>query len=244
MNLVDPHRSQTPSRRGRMKRSWKLAPQSAQLRRPAMRSTSASSSTSSSITWSSFRPRSASSRSSASAWARVRGYPSKIAPLAAAESSRSPISALTIASLTNWPAAITALASAPIGLPLATASRSMSPVDSWTIPRSAWRRVAWVPLPAPGGPSRTMFMGAESVIAGGPSAPLAGLELGLLDEVAVLVRDQMALDLRDRVHGHIDDDQQAGPAEIEGHARLAEEELGDQADEHQIGRAGDRDAGD
>ena len=47
-----------------------------------------------------------------------------------------------------------------------------------------------------------------------------GLELRLLDEVAILVRDQMALDLADRVHGHIDDDQQAGAAQAEIEPRL------------------------
>ena len=69
-----------------------------------------------------------------------------------------------MASLTSSPAAITALASRPIGEPLATASRSMSPVDIWIIPRLACSRAAWVPLPAPGGPSRTMFKGWRSAI--------------------------------------------------------------------------------
>src|SRR5688500_14558892 len=181
--------------------------------------------------------------SSASACSRVRGKPSKIAPLLPAASSRSPIRALTIASLTSLPAAITAFASIPTGLPLATASRSMSPVDIWIIPRCACSRAAWVPLPAPGGPNRTMFMEERSLMRS-QSAPAAGLELRLLDEVAVLVGDQMALDLRHRVHGDVDDDQQAGPAEVEGHARLAEEELGDQADQHQISRASDGQPGD
>ena len=56
------------------------------------------------------------------------------------------------------------------------------------------------------------------------------------------MRDQVALDLADRVHRHVDDDQQAGPAEVEGHPRLAERNLGDQADQRQIGRADDGDA--
>src|SRR5215210_3200626 len=129
-----------------------------------------------------------------------------------------------MASLTSSPAAITALALSPTGLPLATAWRSMSPVDSWTIPRFACSRAAWVPLPAPGGPSRTMFMAWRSRIGGGRSAPAAGLELRLLDQIAILMGDQMALDLGDRVHGDVDHDQQAGAAEIEGHAGLAEQE--------------------
>ena len=40
-----------------------------------------------------------------------------------------------MASLTSSPRSITALALSPTGVPAATASRSMSPVDSWTMPR-------------------------------------------------------------------------------------------------------------
>ena len=39
----------------------------------------------------------------------------------------------------------------------------MSPVDSWTMPRSATSRWAWVPLPAPGGPRRMMSNGLSPV---------------------------------------------------------------------------------
>ena len=42
----------------------------------------------------------------------------------------------------------------PIGVPAATAARSMSPVESCTMPYFATSRLACVPLPAPGGPSR------------------------------------------------------------------------------------------
>jgi hypothetical protein len=45
----------------------------------------------------------------------------------------------------------------------------------------------------------------------------AALQLGLLDQVAILVRQQMALDLGDRVHRHVDHDQQAGAAQEQGH---------------------------
>ena len=80
-----------------------------------------------------------------------------MAPQPAQLSSRSPISAVTIASLTNSPASMIAFTFSPIGEPLARASRSMSPVDSWIMPRAAWSRAACVPLPAPGGPNRMMF---------------------------------------------------------------------------------------
>src|SRR3546814_10650154 len=64
-----------------------------------MRSTSASSSTESSITWSSFMPLAASSESSASAWATVRGNPSRMKPPATSGwSSRSDNMPMTIRS--------------------------------------------------------------------------------------------------------------------------------------------------
>jgi hypothetical protein len=45
----------------------------------------------------------------------------------------------------------------PTGVLAATAARSMSPVESWTIWRSRTSRSACVPFPAPGGPNRMMF---------------------------------------------------------------------------------------
>src|SRR3982751_3445617 len=64
-----------------------------------------------------------------------------------------------------------------------------------------------------------------------------GLELGLLDEVTVLVGDQMALDLANRVHGHVDHDQQAGAAEADVQASLRRQDIRDHTDEHEISRA-------
>ena len=47
---------------------------------------------------------------------------------------RSAMIPMTISSETRPPASITALAFSPTGVPAATAARSMSPVDSWTMP--------------------------------------------------------------------------------------------------------------
>src|SRR4029079_12285813 len=69
-----------------------------------------------------------------------------------------------------------------------------------------------------------------------------GLELRLLYEIAILVRDQVALDLADGVHRHVDDDEQAGAAEPEVEAGLRRQQLGDQADQHQVSGADDGDA--
>src|SRR5437868_13010336 len=134
----------------------------------------------------------------------------------------SSISWLTISSETSSPASITALIRSPSGVPAFFSARSMSPVDSCTIPRSSTRRLAWVPFPAPGGPSSMMFI-APPVSPSSP--PEAALQLRLLDQVAILVRDQMALDLGHRVHRHVDDDEQGGAAEVEGDAHPRDQEF-------------------
>src|SRR4029077_12155719 len=73
-------------------------------------------------------------------------------------------------------------------------------------------------------------------------APARGLQLGLLDQVTVLVSDQMALNLADRVHRPVDDDEKAGAAEPEVEAGLRGENFRDQADYDEIGRADHCDA--
>src|SRR3569623_3634918 len=124
------------------------------------------------------------------------------------------ISAETISCVTNSPASITALMRSPSSGPAFFSARSMSPVDIWTIPRLATRRSAWVPLPAPGGPRRMMFT-LPLLLRPRRSAQTPALELRLLDQVAILVRQQVRLNLSHRVHRHVDDDQQAGAAEVE-----------------------------
>ncbi len=46
------------------------------------------------------------------------------------------------------------LASRPSGVPALTAARSMSPVEICGMPNFSLMKLAWVPLPAPGGPNR------------------------------------------------------------------------------------------
>ena len=76
-------------------------------------------------------PCAASIASSASACATVRGKPSRMKPcLASGSSMRSLMMPTTISSETSAPDSITALALRPIGVPAATAARSMSPVES------------------------------------------------------------------------------------------------------------------
>ncbi len=60
---------------------------------------------------------------------------------------------------TSAPLSITFFAASPSGVPALTAARSMSPVEICGMPYASRMNAAWVPLPAPGGPSRISRIG-------------------------------------------------------------------------------------
>jgi hypothetical protein len=96
--------------------------------------------------------------SSASAWARFRGKPSRTKPSAASGSeSRSRISAIVTSSGTSVPESSSGCTCLPSSVPAAIAARNMSPVAMCGTPYSAEMRFACVPLPAPCGPSTKRF---------------------------------------------------------------------------------------
>ncbi len=70
---------------------------------------------------------------------------------------------------TSWPARMIASAFLPISLPAATWARSMSPVESWAMPKVSSSLFACVPLPEPGGPNSTTFISASLFPAAWPS---------------------------------------------------------------------------
>src|SRR5690606_18107232 len=127
---------------------------------------------------------------------------------------------------TSSPASMMAFALRPTSVCAATAARSMSPVESCRIPRCSIRRAACVPLPAPGGPRRMMFIALT---------PFA-LELRLLDQVAILVREKVELDLANRVDGNIDHDQQPRAAQYQRKAGPGDHVLGHPAHHCQVAR--------
>ncbi len=63
-----------------------------------------------------------------------------------------------ISSLTKAPESMIFLAARPMGESAFTAARSMSPVEICGIPNFWQMKVACVPLPAPGAPSKISFM--------------------------------------------------------------------------------------
>ena len=63
-----------------------------------------------------------------------------------------------ISSDTNAPESITFFAASPNGVPAFTAPRSMSPVEICGMPYAWQIKLACVPFPAPGGPSRMSRM--------------------------------------------------------------------------------------
>src|ERR1700741_2857048 len=119
----------------------------------------------------------------------------------------------------------------------------MSPVESWTMPRSVTSLAAWVPLPAPGGPSNMMFTRRRPAHGPRLSPPESPLELGLLDQVAILMREQMALYLCDGIDRDVNHDQKTSPAQRNAQTVARGDIFGHQADEGQVGRADHRDPG-
>src|SRR5258705_10475245 len=104
-------------------------------------------------------------------------------------------------SLTSSPRSITTFAAVPISLPACTASRRMSPVEIRGIRCPIANRSAWVPFPAPGGPSITTLIDTRLL-------PTPAAQTSLLHEAIVVAHDQLALHLLHGVHGHADDDQE------------------------------------
>src|SRR5436189_1976692 len=102
----------------------------------------------------------------------------------------------------------------------------MSPVAMCGTLKSSRRRSAWVPLPAPGGPSRMRFI-SDTTAADYPAGE--GLEGGarsraLLQEALVTSHHQLRLQLLHRFQRDPDDDQQRGAAEVEVLVRSREED--------------------
>src|SRR5687767_5163076 len=158
---------------------------------------------------------------------------------------------------TKPPEAMIGAACWPSGVPPATASRSMSPVEMWGMSKRLASRFAWVPLPLPGGPMKMIFNESASTSA----------DAALLHEAVVMAHDQLGLDLLHRVHGHAYDDQQRGAAEVEAqphalgdperqdaieeradaerellHVDTGDEELRQDADRGEVDRADEGDA--
>src|SRR3954464_13250456 len=106
---------------------------------------------------------------------------------------------MVISSGTRSPASMNFFACCPSSVPWLTLARKMSPVEILGTPRCAEMNWAWVPFPAPGGPTRT------SLIGGRP----------LPEEALVVAQHQLALDLFRGVETHADEDEDRGSAERE-----------------------------
>src|SRR5690242_13842480 len=120
----------------------------------------------------------------------------------------------------------------PSSVPWLTLARKMSPVEILGIPRCAEMNWACVPLPAPGGPTRTRRITAP---------PLA-------EEALVVAQHQLALDLLGGVETHTDEDEHGGATERERLARAGaaagqEGQRDDRqhGDRGQVERSGQRD---
>src|SRR5271165_7202793 len=125
----------------------------------------------------------------------------------------------------------------------------MSPVEMWGIAKSSRRRSAWVPLPAPGGPSRIRFSSdktgpaypppGEIATRAGEPAPAAAL----LQEALVAAHHQLRLELLHRFQRHPDDDQDRRAAEVELLMGAGEQDRRERRHGGQEESAGERQAG-
>src|SRR6267378_2857856 len=70
---------------------------------------------------------------------------------------------MMMSSETNCPASMTFFAARPSGVPAFTAARNMSPVEICGMRKCSLMKLAWVPLPAPGGPRRISLTKAPRI---------------------------------------------------------------------------------
>src|ERR1700710_1086471 len=123
----------------------------------------------------------------------------------------------------------------------------MFPVAMYGRLKSSVRRSAWVPLPAPGGPTRMRLSSldirrSETTAPGTATARAVGLRTTLFEEALVVAHHQLRLELLHRVQGDADDDEDRRAAEEEVGARLVDEDRRHGGDRGQIQRAGERQA--
>src|SRR2546428_472509 len=149
-----PHLSQTPAFFGGFMKMWYTVSSFGHTLRPVFRLISSSGSRKKFTAASSFV-----NFDNASACAIVRGKPSRMKPFFASGSfSRRSVIAITMSSGTSCPASMYAFAFFPRSVPCATLCRKKLPVEMCGTPRYAASFAAWVPLPAPGGPSKTSLI--------------------------------------------------------------------------------------
>ena len=165
--------------------------------------------------------------SSASAWAMVRGKPSRMKPGAASGSAQPLARSSPIIDVVGDQRALVhvALGLATERRPAATASRSMSPVDDLGHAPLARR------ARGPGCPCRRP--GARGTTSRTPQLLRAkrarSATSDRLQEALVVAHEQVRFHLAHGVERHADHDQQAGAAEVERHVEPADQDVGQHA---------------
>ncbi len=151
-----PQSSHVSGRAGGSNSTCQTCPHRRQVRRPDSRLTTSSSSTTSSSTMSSLISHSMRIFFRVSACGTLRGKPSSRKPACASVSCRRLCTiAIVTSSGTRSPRSMNALACLPSSVPVLTLNLKMSPVEILGIARCEAMNWACVPLPAPGGPTRT-----------------------------------------------------------------------------------------
>src|SRR5262249_19712051 len=149
--------------------------------------------------------------SSSFACGTLRGNPSSRKPsVASGWASRSRTIALVTSSGTRSPASMYFFAIRPRSVPPDTLARKMSPVEIFGILKCSAMNSAWVPLPAPGGPTSTSLMRLASF-----RGTREHNRWRSAQESFVVALHQLALDLLHSVQRNADHDQHRGAAERE-----------------------------
>src|SRR5580658_5461405 len=129
---------------------------------------------------------------------------------------------------TSSPRYMIGLAFIPSGVPLAMCSRSMSPVERCGTEYLPASFFACVPFPAPGGPRKITARLSSSAGRFSGTTGLVAIVLpstaqpALPSKTFVIPHHQLRFELLDRIHGHADDDQERGAAEVKLHAQTLE----------------------
>src|SRR4029077_5639534 len=135
----------------------------------------------------------------------------------------------TTESGTSSPRSISGLAFNPSGVPLATCSRSMSPVERCGMPNFLASSFAWVPFPEPGGPrkitARSSFPTGRSCSATMSSPLAAAAQTALPRKTLIVAHDELCLQLLHGVHRHAAHDQERGTAKVKLHAKSVQNPL-------------------
>src|SRR5580658_2602668 len=98
----------------------------------------------------------------------------------------------------------------------------MSPVERCGTPYRFAARLAWVPLPAPGGPKKIIARLSAMLTANEPPLTATAAHSALANKPVVIAHDELCLELLHCVHGYANHDEQRSASKIKLHVQTVE----------------------